>query len=154
MNSLYKALHHAGNPLFRVKRRFSRYLIIVSCTGALSFGVALLMLHAGFQPFVTLVCSVLASGLLNYGALELWGFPHRKGRLSWKRLLQNAIVGTGGFGTRYAVLTLGLHYLTFPQPFDKAIPLALAYTASFIFGYLLRSRVVFKNNSSSRRYNK
>lgn len=110
------------------------------------------MLHMGFNPFFTLVCSVMASGLLNYGALELWGFPHRKGHLSWVRLAQNAIVGTGAFGARYLVLRLALEHFNYPEPFNKVVPLAMAYCASFVIGYLLRSRVVFKNNPQSRRY--
>lgn len=154
-NGLIKSLtHHLNNmrnPFFRVKRCFSRYLIITCITGTLSFLVALVLLHSGMKPFLTLVLSVSASGLLNYAMLELWAFPHRRGRLSWRRLIGNAMVGLGGFAARWGVLTIGLKYLGFLAPFDKAAPLLFAYCASFAIGFLLRSRVVFRRNPDSCR---
>lgn len=144
LKTLVDSLHSMNNPLFRIKKRFPRYVLITCCTGVIGFSVAWLMLHAGFSPILALVASALASGLLNYAAMELWAFPHRSGRLCWSRLSGNALVGAGGFVARYGVLVLGLRHLHLPPPFDNAVPLALAYLASFIIGYLLRSRVVFK----------
>lgn len=146
LRSLGNSLHKARNPLLRVKHHFPRYLIITCCTGVVGFGVALAMLYLGFGPFVTLVVSACASGLLNYTAMELWAFPHRegKGRLSFTRLWKNTVVGVVGFGARYLVLTLALNHLLLPFPFDKAAPLALAYLASFLIGYVTRSRIIFR----------
>lgn len=151
LKSIAKAINEINNPFRRIKTRFSRYLIITSCTGAISFLVALALLHAGMKPFLTLVLSVTASGLLNYACLELWAFPHRKGRLSWRRLIGNAMVGVVGFGARWGVLTLGLHYSAALAPLDKAVPLAAAYVASFLIGYFFRSRIVFRINPASVR---
>lgn len=151
IKSIAHALNNVQNPMFRVKRRFSRYLIITCCTGLLSFCIALALLHAGVDTFTTLVLPVSFTGLLNYGMLELWAFPHRRGRLSWRRLLGNATVGAGAFAARWGILTLGLEYSAFLAPFDKAVPLLLAYLSSFVIGYLLRSRIVFRHNPVSRR---
>ena len=146
LDTLSKSIHNLRNPFFKIKHRFPRYVLITCCTGTLSFVVAWLMLHSGFQPLVSLVVSALCSGLLSYGAMELWAFPHRNGKLSWTRLSGNALVGIGGFAARYVVLVVALRHLaTLPPPFNNAVPLALAYLASFCFGYLLRSRVIFKN---------
>lgn len=146
IKSLSESLHNVRNPLCRVKKRFPRYVIITCCTGALSFCVALALLHAGMGPLLSLVLSACVSGLFSYIAMELWAFPHRegKGRLSWHRLAGNALVGIGGFAGRYLVLTLALRHINLPYPFDNAVPLALAYLTSFIIGYTLRCAVVFK----------
>lgn len=154
MKSLLDRLHGMRNPFLAVKRRFPRYVLITCCTGAISFLVALALLHAGLHPLPTLVLSALASGLFSYLAMELWAFPHRNGRLSWERLVKNGLVGIGGFAARYGVLLLGLRYLPLPSPFTNAIPLALAYLASFTVGYLLRSRVVFRHSPASSRLEK
>lgn len=142
LKSLSNSLHNAKNPFSRVKHRFPRYVLITACTGLLSFTAALILLHLGVPPLASLIASALASGLFSYGAMELWAFPHRKGRLSWRRLIKNALVGIGGFTARYAVLTLTLP-LAFPEPFHKALPLILAHLASFVFGYVIRSRIIF-----------
>lgn len=134
----------------RVKKRFSRYIIVCSITGLISFVIALVLLHAGFSSFVSLAVSVIISGFLGYAALELWAFPQRTGRLSWRRLLQNAFIGVIGFGVRYAVLEIGLAYFHFIAPFDKGVPLALSYIASFLIGYLLRCCFVFRKDASIR----
>lgn len=146
IKSLSESLHNAKNPLCRVKKRFPRYLIITCCTGAVSFAVALALLHGGMHPLLSLVLSACVSGLFSYAAMELWAFPHREGRgkLSWRRLTGNALVGIGGFAGRYLVLTLALRYIHLPYPFDNAVPLALAYITSFIIGYTLRCAVVFR----------
>jgi len=151
LKRLIEKLQNLRNPFSRIENCFPRYIIITCCTGAISFGVALVLLHSGVPPLAALILSALASGLLNYLAMELWAFPHRSGRLSWKRLSGNALVGCGGFAGRYIVLTLALRYLRVPPPFDYAVPLALAYLASFAIGYLLRSRVVFRHDPTSRR---
>ena len=147
LRSLGDSLHNAKNPLARVKHRFPRYIIITASTGVVGFGVALTMLHFGIGPFLTLVVSACASGILNYTAMELWAFPHRegKGRLSFTRLWKNTIVGIVGFGARYLVLTVALAHLALPFPFDKAVPLILAYLASFIIGYVTRCTIIFRS---------
>lgn len=142
--TLSDTLHNMPNPLCRVKKRLPRYILMTSCTGLLGFIVAWALLRAGVSPLASLVASAMASGLFNYAVMELWVFPHRKGRLSWSRLSENALVGVGGFSARYIVLTLALRNLYFPAPFDTLVPLALAYLASFAIGYLLRSRLVFR----------
>lgn len=149
--SLRSKLNRLPNPFHRIRKRFARYLLIAACTGTVSFLVALALLHLGFSPLVSLTLSVMVSGLANYAALELWGFPHRTGGLSWKRLGHSSIVGAGAFAARYGVLSFGLGTFQALAPFDKALALALAYGASFAIGYLLRSRVVFKHSASVRR---
>lgn len=146
LKNLSDTLHKAPNPFSRVKKRFPRYVLITACTGAIGFTAALILLHVGLHPLAALILSACLSGLFNYGAMELWAFPHRegKGKLSWKRLFQNAVVGIVGFSARYLVLYFGLLYLPVPSPLDKAVPLALAYLASFAIGYLTRTYVVFK----------
>ncbi len=143
LKSISDSLHNIKNPLGRIKKRFTRYVVITSCMGCLSFLVALALLHAGFAPLLSLVISALSSGLLSYGAMELWAFPHREGKLSVRRLVETSVVGIGGFAARYVVLTLALK-LAIPEPFHNAVPLALAYLASFLFGYILRSQVIFR----------
>lgn len=147
-------LVNARNPFFRVKGRFTRYLAVCFCTGVIGFIAALLPLHSGLSPLASLVLSSLASGLCNYTALELWGFPHRKGRLSWRRLTHSSLVGVSGFLVRYGVLILGLRLWHGLAPFDKALSLAFAYGASFFVGYLLRSRLVFRKSATTRRFAK
>ncbi len=131
------------NPFTRIKQRFPRYLAIALCTGSISFVVALILLHAGFSPFVCLAVSVLASGLFNYLALELWATPKRAGKLSWNRLIASSVVGGAAFALRWGILTFCLEKTAEYAPFDKAISLAIAYIFSFTFGYLLRSRIIF-----------
>lgn len=137
-------LHRAPNPFQRVEKRFPRYVLITACTGAVSFIVALTLLHLGLTPLPALVLSVCVSGLANYTAMELWAFPHRTGRLAWSRLAANALAGGGAFAARYGVLGWGLAHLHAPHPFEKAVPLALAYLTSFAIGYLLRALIVFR----------
>lgn len=145
LKTLTDSLQNMTNPFYKVKKRFTRYLLITCCTGAIGFAVAWSLLHIGLSPLIALLASAATSGLLNYAAMELWAFPHRKGRLCWSRLSGNALVGIGGLAARYLVLLFGLRHLHLPSPFDNAVPLALAYLASFVIGYLLRSRVVFKH---------
>ncbi len=137
-------LHRVPNPLRGLKKRFSRYVVITAVCGTFSYVAALILLHSGMWPLLALTISAGASGLISYGALELWAFPQRKGRLSWNRLIKNAAVGVSGFAVRYGVLMLGLRYLHVPPPLDYAVPLALAYLSSFLFGWLFRSQVIFR----------
>ncbi len=131
------------NPFTRIKQRFSRYIAISLCTGTISFVIALALLHTGFSPFVSLFISVLISGLVNYFALEMWATPKRKGSLSWRRLLSSSVVGGAAFAMRWGVLTFFLKQFAEYAPYDKFFALILSYMASFAFGYLLRSRVIF-----------
>ncbi len=131
----------------RIKKRFTRYFLVTLGTGTISFVTALSLLHAGVPPLLSLIGSVLVSGLLNYALLEYWVFPHRvKRQLSWRRLGGSSLVGAVAFGARYGVLTLGLKYLTVPSPLDYAVPLALAYCVSFTIGYLMRALLVFRHH--------
>ncbi len=134
----------APNPLHKVKKRFTRYLIINSTTGALSFVIALPLLHYAVSLLVSLLIAVAASGLLNYGMLEFWAFPQRSGRLSWQRLLWSSIVGAAAFAVRYFVLLKSLDLFRKAEPCDNFLALILAYLASFSIGYIMRSRMVFK----------
>lgn len=147
--SVHTRIANLRNPFYRIRKRIVRYTIITAISGTISFLVALALLHAGHSPFVSLAGSVLASGLLGYALLELWGFPSRKGRLSWHRLMQSALVGASAFAVRFGVLTLCLGLFVRLAPYDKLLSLALAYTASFLVGYLLRCRFVFKLNRHS-----
>ena len=148
--SLHTRLTRLPNPFARFRKRFTRYLSIVCCTGGIGFVVALVLLHHGVPALASLILSVLVSGLLGYGALELWGFPHRLGAFSWRRLAASSLVGALAFLGRYGVLEAGLRLFAGLAPFDKFISLALAYLASFTIGYLLRSRVVFHKSASVR----
>ena len=131
----------------RIKKRFTRYFLVTLGTGTVSFAIALALLHAGVPPLLSLIGSVLVSGLANYGCLEYWVFPHRvKRHLSWRRLGGSSLVGAVAFAARYGVLTLGLKYLAVPSPLDYAVPLALAYCVSFTIGYLMRALVVFRHH--------
>lgn len=151
--NLHTRLLRLPNPFARFRKRFTRYLSIVCCTGGIGFIVALVLLHHGVRPRFSLILSVLASGLLGYGALELWGFPHRLGALSWRRLAASSVVGTLAFLGRYAVLKAGLWLFAGIAPLDKFLALALAYLASFSIGYLLRSRMIFHKSASVRMKN-
>ena len=147
IDTVVEKIHNFPNPLLKLRKRFSRYIVITACMGTLSFLVAWGLLHMGIHPLASLIIAALSSGLLSYGAMELWAFPHREGRLSFQRLVQNAVVGIAGFGARYLVLMLGLRYLhpQLPAPLDNAVPLALAYLASFTIGYLVRCRIIFRH---------
>ncbi len=138
------------NPFYRIKKRFTRYLVIMTCTGIISFLIALALLHAEISPFISLVASALVAGSANYFMLELWGFPHRTGKLSAKRLVKSSFIGVFGFAARYATLLAGLKLFEKIKPFDNVLALAIAYLVSFTIGYLIRSRVIFKNDASRR----
>lgn len=145
LHSVVDRLNNAKNPFSRVKRCFPRYVLITACTGIVGFGIAWALLHAGVGPLLTLIASALVSGTINYLVMELWAFPHRQGRLSWKRLAGNAMVGAGGFAARYGVLVAGLKYFAqLPGPVNSLLPLTLAYLASFIIGFSLRRLIVFR----------
>lgn len=139
---------HQPTAMSRVKKCFTRYFVVTLTTGTISFVIALALLHAGVPPLASLLASVLASGLANYGCLEFWVFPHcRKRHLSWKRLGGSSLVGAVAFAARYGVLALGIEYLAVPPPLDYAVPLALAYCVSFTIGYLMRALVVFRHHN-------
>lgn len=143
--SLNTRLLKLPNPFFRIKKGLTRYMAITATIGTLSFAVALAMLHCGYSPFISLTASVLASGLFGYALLELWGFPHRSGRLCWSRLVKHAAVGTASFAARWAALTAALFLFKSLKPYDNAIALVFAFAVSFGVGYLLRRYVVFKH---------
>ncbi|MCC8179714.1 MAG: GtrA family protein [Planctomycetes bacterium] len=127
------------------KRKLTRYVIITASMGTLSFVIALVLLYRGVSPFISLVISACCSGLISYGLIEMFAFPHRKGKLSWSRLAKSSLVGVGGFAARYVVLTICLHlFAPLLGAHNKPPALLLAYLASFLFGYLFRTLVVFK----------
>ena len=143
-------LHALPNPFRRFNRRLTRYMAITFCTGCISFIIALVLLHYGFSPLISLLLSVAASGLAGYAAMELWCFPQRLGRLSWKRFAFSSLVGGLAFLGRYGVLKVSLDLFHSLEPFDKVLALGLAYGASFLIGYTLRSVVVFRRSASVR----
>lgn len=116
----------------------------------ISFLIALAMLHAEVSPFISLALSAIISGFVNYFMLELWGFPHRTGKLSAKRLVNSSLIGVIGFAARYGTLILSLRLLANIKPFDNVIALAIAYLVSFTIGYLVRSKVIFRKDASQR----
>ncbi|GEM_PF-3563339 len=148
--TFHTRLLEAPNPFFRIKKRFTRYLVIMACTGIISFLIALALLHADLSPFLSLALSAVISGFINYFMLELWGFPHRTGKLSAKRLVNSSLIGVIGFAARYGTLIAGLGLLQNIKPFDNVLALAIAYLVSFTIGYLVRSKVIFNKDASRR----
>lgn len=121
----------------------SRYTIISTVTGALDYLLALLLLHLGFLPWLSLAVSIIAAGAADYVALELWGFPGRKGGFSPKRLVGSGIVELGTYAIRVLVLWIWKNHMNDIEPTQHMFGLAAAYLVGFLFGYAARSRVVF-----------
>jgi putative flippase GtrA len=125
----------------------SRYTLISAVTGAVDFLLALRLLHAGFSSYFSLGVAIAVAGGADYLALEWWGFPGRKGGLSTRRLLGSGLVELGTYIIRVVVLWLWKRHLNDIEPTEHLVGLAVSYAVGFVFGYLARSRVVFKDDA-------
>lgn len=121
----------------------SRYTLISTVTGALDYLLALLLLHMGIRPWISLAASIIVAGVADYAALERWGYPGRKGAFSSRRLAGSALVELGTYVIRMLVLSLWKTHLNDIEPTEHMIGLAAAYLVAFLFGYVARSRFVF-----------
>lgn len=134
----------AAAPDHDERRRLARYVVISVATGAFDYLLALALLHNGFSPPASLACSIAAAGVMQYFALEWWGFPGRKSSFSWKRLAGCGVAEVGTYLVRLAVLT-GWRLFFTTGLVDNILGLALAYATAFLVGYVVRSRLVFAN---------
>lgn len=121
----------------------SRYVIISTVTGAMDFLLALALLHLGFASWFSLAVAIVVAGVADYLALEWWGFSGRRGVFSANRLVGSGIVELGTYLIRMAVLLLWKAYLSEIEPTEHVLGLAAAYLVAFLFGYVVRSKMVF-----------
>lgn len=124
--------------------RYGRYVVISFLTGCIDYLLALVLLNAGEPPAVSLGIAIVIAGVIDYVALEKWGFSGRSGSYSLKRLLQSALVEGGTYLIRLGVLTVWQRVTPAENVIDHAVGLAVAFGAGFIFGYVVRSRMIFK----------
>lgn len=123
----------------------TRYITISAIAGALDFLLALLFLHAGLRPWLAIALAMLISGSIDYFALEWWGFPKRAGTVSFTRLAESCFVELGTYFLRLALLHVWKLYFQDIDPTEHLTGLAVSYAFSAIFGYLLRTKIIFAN---------
>lgn len=75
--------------------------------------------------------------------LEWWGFSGRPGGFSPRRLIASGVVEAGTYCVRMAVLWAWKTHLHDIEPTEHLGGLAVAYAIAFLFGYLVRSKMIF-----------
>lgn len=128
-----------------------RYLAISAVAGTVDFGIAFVLLHSGFSPAFSLAVSIAVAGIGQYFALEWWGFPGRRAAFSLRRLAQSGFAEAGTYVVRVGVLWGWRHAFPALDARDHFVGLAVAYGVAFFFGYLIRSRLVFKRSRETIR---
>ena len=122
---------------------YGRYTLISLATGCVDYLFALAPLRLGEPPSVSLAAAIVVAGVIDYFALEKWGYAGRRGGFSWKRLFQSGLVEAGTYCIRLGALTAWRRYTPAADVVDHALGLGVAFLGGFVFGYLVRSRIVF-----------
>lgn len=121
----------------------SRYALISAIAGALDFLLALILLHAGLAPWLSLGIAIAVSGFVDYLALEWWGFANRAGGFSHKRLIESCLVELGTYLLRLLLLWIWKKHFNEVDPTEHLAGLAAAYLVAACFGYLTRVWIIF-----------
>lgn len=122
----------------------TRYAVISSLAGLLDFGLALVLLHLGFAPWSGIAIAMLVAGIIDYLMLERWGFSKRGGDFSYARLLESCVVELATYIFRLVLLWIWRAHFDDIDPTDHLLGLAVSYLIPAVFGYLARTRVVFR----------
>ena len=132
-----------NNDVYTSSFTMKRYLGISIAAGALDFILAFVLLHSGFSIAASLAVSIILAGVVQYFALERWG-TRRRGNFSFARLFGSGLVEFGTYCIRVVVLWSWKQYLPGVEAKEHLLGLGVAYGVAFLFGYITRSRIVFK----------
>ncbi len=122
----------------------TRYATISTIAGLLDFGLALVLLHLGLAAWSSIAIAMLLTGVMDYLALEWWGFPQRGGGFSAARLAESCAVELGTYIFRLFILWLWKAHFNDIDPTEHLLGLAVSYFIPAVFGYLARTRLIFR----------